>query len=182
MAFASDPGPSWSPADFDAERDAPRLRFMEKVYGASNPDLRQFDALGHKLIIYQGWSDQSVVPGRIVDYYDLAARTMGGMAKLQSFARLFMIPGMNHCYGGPATDAVDFLAALQDWVDEGAAPERLVGAHLKAPTAIPMVYHFPLAPPDVAYTRPLFPYPANARYAGSGDPNDAASFRKDDAR
>jgi feruloyl esterase len=77
---------------------------------------------------------------------------------------LFIIPGMNHCGGGPATDVADFLTPLVEWVERWKAPDEIVGAANGGS-------------PWPGRTRPLCPYPKQARYKGSGDINDAANFR-----
>ncbi|MDX2221363.1 MAG: tannase/feruloyl esterase family alpha/beta hydrolase, partial [Rhodospirillaceae bacterium] len=100
LGFHPDPGPNWQPTDFDFDRDYKRRGMMEGIYSGSNPDLRKFKAAGGKIISYQGWADQSVVPLNVIDYYELVERTMGGRAQTQDFFRLFMVPGMNHCRGG----------------------------------------------------------------------------------
>jgi Tannase and feruloyl esterase len=79
------------------------------------------------------------------------------------FARVFPVPGMNHCMGGPATDRFDSLKALEDWVLKGSAPDSIAAA---AGTATPWSQR----------SRPLCPYPKVARYSGSGDINKAENF------
>jgi feruloyl esterase len=165
--------------DFDFDRDYKRLGMMESLYSGSNPDLRKFKANGGKLISYQGWADQSVVPLNVVDYYELAERTMGGRAATQDFFRLFMLPGVNHCRGGVGADAIDYVAYLEQWVEQGKAPDRLTARHV-TPEAFakytPTNYFFPLPAAEVQFSRPVFPYPLQARYKGAGDANDAANF------
>jgi feruloyl esterase len=86
---------------------------------------------------------------------------MGGLAATQRFARLFMFPGMYHCFGGTGPSAFDLLTPLLNWVETGVAPDRVVAAMAGGP---------------VARTRPVFPYPLVARYDGSGSTDDAANF------
>lgn len=100
---------------------------------------------------------------------------MGGRQQTQDFVRLYSLPGVEHCTGGPGADRVDYLTYLENWVERGNAPEKLVAAHLKKVdrTHPPS---FPLDPVLVQFTRPVYPYPTRAKYLGHGDPNDAASF------
>jgi feruloyl esterase len=163
LSFAEDPGPGWRPEDFDFDASPDRFGVMEQMFTGSNPDLRKFKQRGGKIISYHGWRDQSVVPLNTIDYYELATRTMGGLTATQDFFRLFMIPGMNHCTGGPGPDSVDYLGYLEAWVERGEAPEALIGAHLEDGV--------------VQYRRPLYPYPDRARYR-RGDRNDPESFRR----
>jgi feruloyl esterase len=177
MAFIPDPGPSWKPADFDWDRDPPRLAMMESLYSGSNPDLRRFKAAGGKLIVYQGWADQSVLPLNIIDYYETAERTMGGRAPTQEFLRLFMIPGMNHCYGGEGAYTIDYLSGLEAWVERGEAPDALRSVHPKTESPLGVTWGAALpGAEDTLFSRPAYPYPLQPRYLGKGDPRDAESY------
>lgn len=178
MGFSPDPGPSWKITDFDFDRDPKRLGTMEAVYSGSNPDLRKLKAAGAKLIIAQGWADQSVVPLNAVDFYETATRTMGGPAATTSFFRLFLVPGMNHCSGGEGAYGIDYLAALERWVEAGQAPDQLIGIHPKpgAPLDFFGIDSKLVRPDQVEFSRPHFAYPRRAVYAGKGDPNLAANW------
>jgi hypothetical protein len=173
--FMPIPSPSWQITDFDFERDYKRFGLLESLYGALNPDLRNFKAAGGKLILYQGWSDGAPLPLNSIDYYETAEKTMGGRAATQDFFRLFMIPGMDHCTGGDGAFAIDYLSYLEAWVEKGQAPDAMIGAHLTSNTYADRD-RFPLDPAKVSFTRPVYPYPIRAKYKGSGDPNQAASF------
>lgn len=98
-----------------------------------------------------------------VAWYEELIRTSGGLHKAQKFARLYMVPGMNRCGGGPATSQFDAFDALVQWMERGKAPDRLTAAA-------------PAGTPWPGRTRPLCAYPKQARYAG-GDVEEAASFR-----
>lgn len=171
------PGPTWSAAKFDFDKDYKRLGMFATLSNANNPDLRKFAANGGKLLVYVGWTDPS--PPEAIDYYRIVERTMGGRAATQGFFRLFMIPGMDHCTGGAGAFAIDYLSYLEAWVERGAAPEKMIGAHIDNMSwSDAFSFPFPLDPKTtpVAFTRPVFPYPAYAKYRGTGDPNDAANF------
>ena len=99
-----------------------------------------------------------------IDYYQRLTRNNGGPNATVHWARLFLVPGMNHCAGGPATDRFDGLLAIVDWVEKGAAPARIDAS------ASPRTTYFP------GRTRPLCPYPAYARYSGTGSLEDGAHF------
>ena len=141
---------------------------------ATDADLSRFQARGGKLIIYHGWSDAAISPLNAIDYYRSVQAKMG--AKADGFVRLFMVPGMQHCGGGtgpnvfgqagdgPAGDAEHNInAALERWVESGAAPQSIVAAKYKSPGV-------------VERTRPLCPYPQTAHYKGSGSTDEAANF------
>jgi feruloyl esterase len=90
---------------------------------------------------------------------------MGGRANTQSFFRLFLIPGMNHCGGGTGALDVDWIGALEAWVEAGKAPDVIIGAHIAQDE-------------QRRYTRPLYPFPDFARYKGIGDVDQAESFMR----
>lgn len=177
--FMPAPGPEWQVTDFDFDRDFKRLRLAETLFGAAdNPDLRKFKAAGGKMIMYQGLQDESDIPADAIDYYETVQRTMGGRDATQSFFRLFAIPGMNHCFGGAGAYAIDYLSYLEAWVEQGHAPDKMIGAHLEgfSPEQLRRVT-FPLdSATSVRFTRPVYPYPVRAHYLGTGNPKDADSF------
>lgn len=130
-------------------------------------DMSPFKNAGGKLVIWQPQSGGPFSPQYMVDWYTEMNSAMrggkGNFAAAKSFARLFLMPGANHCGGGPATSNADFFSPVVNWVENGVAPESIVGT---APNATPWP----------GRTRPLCTYPRYAHYTGSGDINDAANF------
>ena len=120
-----------------------------------------FRARGGKLIMTYGWADQVLQPLMGVHYYESALKKNG--PETPEFLRLFMVPGMQHCAGGVGPDQYDAVSAVVDWVEQGAAPDSLIARKLSRGT--------------VVRSRPLCPYPQVARYRGTGNTDDAASFR-----
>jgi pimeloyl-ACP methyl ester carboxylesterase len=179
MAFEPAAGSSFKVTDFDFDRDPPRMTFTAAMYNAAtfNPttgatdtsDLAAFREAGGKLIIYHGWADSLVTPQLTVGFYEALASKNGGVAATQDFARLFMVPGMDHCgiqTDGPgiADTGLDVLTALEHWAEDGKAPTELI-ATKTAPGGNATLWQ-----------RPVCAYPTIARYRGSGNPNDAASY------
>lgn len=171
------PGPAWKPEAFDFDRDYKRLG-MGEMMEPINPDLRRFKAAGGKLLIYGGWNDDHAGGPDPVDYYEIAEKIIGQRPATQDFMRLYMVPDMNHCTGGAGAYAIDFLTYLENWVERGQPPDKLIASHMKSDADNPGFWglKFPLDPTKVSFSRPVYPYPIKARYLGSGDPNDAASF------
>ena len=127
MAYSEDPGPDWQLESLPFTQDRSAFGVMERLYTGTNPDLRRFKRRGGKLLVYHGWRDQSVIPFFSLDYHAIATRAMGGKQATEQFYRLFMIPGMNHCQGGPGPWEIDYLSAMEAWVERGEPPEKLVG-------------------------------------------------------
>ncbi|MEO6747431.1 MAG: tannase/feruloyl esterase family alpha/beta hydrolase, partial [Caldimonas sp.] len=129
--------------------------------------LAPFADRGGKLIIYQPQSGGPFSPLAMVDWYRTLNLNNGGTdsdyTKTQQYARLFMMPGAQHCGGGPSTSTIDAFTSVVQWVENGTSPERIVG------TA-------PAATPWPGRTRPLCPFPAYAKYNGSGSIESDASF------
>src|SRR4051812_44577390 len=149
------------PSDYDAIQKAEVT--LAPILNATNPDLRAFRKRGGKLVQWHGWSDQLIAPQNSIDYYESVLSLFGGnAADVQSFYRLFMVPGVTHCAGGPGPNTFDMQSALEEWVEKGTAPDQIMVTH-----SINGV---------VDRSRPLCAYPRVAVYKGKGDTNDAANF------
>jgi len=144
----------------------------------------RFLAKGKKLIMYHGYSDPVISPYRTVLFYEALAGLAGGYKPLQDSARLFMVPDMGHCINGSGPDVFgnggtaepagypvdaqhDVLSALEEWVENGRGPPSIVATHYTGDDP---------ATGTIDRTMPLCPFPTEARYTGSGDVNDAASW------
>lgn len=143
------------------------------MMASDNPDLSAFRQRGGKLIMYHGWADQLIMPEGTVKYYNAVQQQMGST---DSFARLYMVPGMSHCSGGAGTDSFgqgssgvvpatpdrDIFRALMAWSEKGTAPNAITASKVTNGVTV--------------RTRPLCPYPQVAHYKGSGSTDDASSF------
>lgn len=176
-AFEPDPPLGSGPLVFDFDKDPARLTAGLARVGYQ-PELEAFAESDGKLIVYHGWADESLQPAHTLAYWEAALERNGGVAGLARFARLYMLPGVLHCGGGTAAGDVDYLSALERWVEEGQGPDMLVAWRTK--DSVPVTVRQPRFPleGDVLLKRPLFPYPEVARYRGTGDPLDPASYER----
>jgi feruloyl esterase len=150
----------YDPMDFDYEKDMGALKKVAPMVDATDADLRPFQRHGGKLILYHGWSDPDISPLNTISYYKQVEEKVG--EETPEFARLFMVPGMQHCGGGPGPNTFDAVTALERWVEKGVAPERIVATHSTLG--------------KVDMSRPLCAYPEAAVYDGKGSTKDASSF------
>ena len=151
---------NWDWREFDLERDLALVRDKHGYIEALETDLSAFKARGGKILFYHGWNDPGPSPLNTINYYESVHGTMG--PEQSDWMRLFMMPGMGHCSGGIGPDQADFLSAIDAWVENGTAPERIVASRV--------------SDGEVDMTRPLCPFPQVAEWDGEGDPNDATSF------
>ena len=154
--------PSWSSRSFDFDRDVSYADKKMAFLTANDPNLGAFKQRNGKLLIYHGWTDPVVPPEDSIRYFQSVESAMGGAGNASGFVRLFLVPGMGHCGGGPGPNSFDALGALDAWVTRGTGPDKIIAAHMTNGV--------------VDRTRPLCPYPLKARWRGSGNTNDAASF------
>jgi feruloyl esterase len=154
--------PNWDWRTLDYDRDLAYAEQRLSMLPAVDRDLTPFKKHGNKLIVYTGWADPVVPPQDTAAYYEAVAKTMGGYDKVRDFFRFFAAPGMGHCAGGPGPNQFDALTALEQWVETGVAPDKLIASHTSNG--------------KVDRTRPLCPYPQVARWKGTGSVDEAANF------
>ena len=142
----------------------------------NNPNISAFKARGGKLMTYQGWADPVVNPYDTIAYYNKVLAAQGSQAETDKFFRLYMVPGMGHCSGGPGpanfgnqggqspiVDAShDILSALDAWVMLGTVPDSIIASKVTAGATV--------------RTRPICSFPKKETYKGSGSTDDAANF------
>lgn len=133
------------------------------VIGTDDPDLSRFRDRGGKIIIYHGLADQLIPAEGSIDYYKRVVQRMGGPEKTEEFIRLFLAPGVDHGFRGTGPTPTGQNEAMIRWVEEGAAPEKLLAERRDSSG-------------KVIRTRPLFPYPRIAKYSGTGSTDSAENF------
>ena len=178
----------FSTLNFDSD-----VRFADQKaarnFNAYEDNLRAFRRENRrgKIIMWHGWEDPAISARDAIDYYEQVARANHDS---EDFFRLFMVPGMLHCAGGPGPNAFgqglaqqpplsnapehDVLSALERWVEDGVAPRKII--------AVKYVNDQPAQ--GILRTRPLCLYPEVAVHKGRGSTDDAANFacRKPDRK
>jgi feruloyl esterase len=152
--------PNWDWHSWDLDRDIAVANEKAGFIDVHTQDLSAFKKHGGKLLLYHGWADPGIAAGNTVNTYKGVLSTMG--SKQDDWIRLFMIPGMGHCSGGPGTDQFNRMAVIERWRESGTAPDRILASHVTGGT--------------VDMTRPLCPYPKVGVYQGSGSMSDADNF------
>jgi len=163
----------WQTFDFDHDVDIIDEEMAARL-NANTADLEEFESHGGKLILWHGFADPTIPTLNTTAYYErlIASQTPGrgygrgerkeGLHRTQEFARLFLAPGVGHCGGGTGAFNIDVLPALEQWAEDGVAPDRIIASKVVGGAT--------------TFTRPLCPYPALPRYTGVGDPTKADNF------
>ncbi|WP_262503869.1 tannase/feruloyl esterase family alpha/beta hydrolase [Sphingosinithalassobacter sp. CS137] len=168
--------PNWDAETFRRTADLAAANRMMPELRADRVSIGSFLARGGKAILYQGWADPSTNAGPTIDYYESLVHAQGGLDRLDDSVRLFLVPGMYHCRGGPGADMFggsghmswpgdrsrDMLWALIDWVERDEAPQRVTATKIVDGTG--------------AFSRALCPFPQSARYDGQGPTDSASSY------
>ena len=156
--------PAWdyrtTPVDFDRHVALADRSAIARV-NASNPDISAYLRQGGKLILSGGWNNALVPAGAVLDYYN-SVQARIGIEDTRAGVRLYMVPGMIECNGGPGTDTFDMLSVMRRWVERNEAPREIIASRVEHGKAV--------------RTRPLCPYPQVATYRGSGSTDEARNF------
>jgi len=151
--------PNWDYAKYDFSTWQKDTAKIGATMNAIDPNLDAFKKQGHKVVVWHGWADGGLTALGTVKYYEqVAARD----PKLNEYLRMFMLPGVLHCAGGPGPDSVDWATVISDWVENNKAPERVIARKMTAGKA--------------TSARPLCAYPQHAVYTGKGSTDEADNF------
>jgi feruloyl esterase len=155
-----DPNADASTFNFSDLRDYTAMNktreLMHPIMDATDPDISDFTRHGGKLLMYHGWADPNIAPTNAINYYESAKQAIGTEA--HDSVRLFMVPGMGHCTGGAGFHSIDYLGALEKWVEAGVRPDQLLGTN-----------------PTSGKSRPICAYPKVAKFRW-GSLDDPAAF------
>ena len=146
---------------FNAPVAVAKARAKFPYVEAIDPDLRAFQQRGGKLLLYHGWADAVVPPEDTIRYYARVKQSLGSETEVST--RLFMVPGMGHCAGGPGATTFDAVGALDQWVTGTMAPDSIPAAHQYGGKPL--------------FERPLCAFPKSAQWDGKSDSAKASSFR-----
>jgi feruloyl esterase len=151
-------GPYTTATTIDVDKLA--LNASDPLVEPASTNLTTFSGDGGKIIFFHGDSDPWFSPLDTLQYYKRMTTASGGTDTVKQWSRLFLVPGMSHCGGGPSLDQFDMLTAVVKWVQKGEAPDFVIATGKAFP----------------GRSRPLCAYPKHAQYIGHGNTQDAANF------
>jgi feruloyl esterase len=152
--------PAWDYSRYEFSNFRKDAAQASRILNATDPNLDAFKAKGRKLVLWHGWSDPALSALGTIKYYE---QVESRDPAVRDYARLFMMPGVLHCAGGPGPDRVDWAAVIDEWVEKGQAPSRVIARKVAADGA-------------VSRSRPLCAYPQRAVYGGAGSLDDEKNF------
>ncbi len=151
--------PTWDYSSYDFSDFSATTKFAASNLNATSTDYSVFKQQGGKMIMFHGWNDPALSAFATINHYK---RVQSQDPDVQNYLRLFLLPGVLHCGGGPGPDTVDWIELIRNWVEKGMAPNRVILTKSEEEKSV--------------ITRPVFPYPEKAVYDGKGDPNEESSF------
>ena len=153
--------PDWDYSTHDFSNFFDETRYASAYLDATSTDYSEFKKRKGKMIISHGWNDPALSAYATIEHYKALGENDPAIT---DYVRLFLLPGVLHCGGGPGPDKADWIGLLRDWVENGKAPERVIMSKVQDG--------------EVKMTRPVFPYPRKAVYDGKGDPKLESSFKQ----
>lgn len=153
--------PDWDYSSYDFSDFSNTTAYASSYLDATSTNYGAFKKSGNKMIIHHGWSDNALSALATINHYDTVEKEDG---EIRDYIRLFLLPGVLHCGGGPGPSKTDWIELIRNWVENGIAPDRVLLSKS--------------ADEKVTMTRPVFPYPNKSVYDRKGDPNKESSFNK----
>jgi tannase/feruloyl esterase len=152
--------PNWTYDGYTFPNWSEQSESVAALLNATDPSLAKIRDRGGKVILWHGWSDVALTALSSIEYYESVEKQD---LSAHEYIRMFLLPGVGHCGGGPGPDSVDWITAIEQWVEDDAAPERLIASKVDEQDTIIM-------------ERPICPHPKLVTYDGAGDPDAATSF------
>jgi feruloyl esterase len=152
--------PDWNYADYSFENFRADAAVVAPTLNATSPDISKFRDRGGKLLMWSGWADMALSPLGTIEYYE---QVLEHDAAAINDVRLIMMPGVDHCAGGAGPFVVDYLDAIDTWVETGTAPDQMTAYWLNEKN-------------QPEGSRPVCAYPKHLVYKGPGDTRDASNF------
>ena len=152
--------PDWDYSTYDFENFKRDTEYAASNLNATSTDYSKFKNNNGKMILWHGWEDAALSALSTINYYESVKKTD---SEVENYLKLYLLPGVLHCGGGPGPDHADWLEIIQKWVEKGEAPDRVIVSKKEHG--------------KVVISRPVYPYPRKAVYDGEGDPNTESSFK-----
>ncbi|MGV8878647.1 MAG: tannase/feruloyl esterase family alpha/beta hydrolase [Sphingobacteriaceae bacterium] len=152
---------TWDYSTYDFSNYSATTQYASSYLDATSSDYSEFKKRGGRMIIYHGWNDPALSAYATINYYE---KVKGVDRDVENYIRLFLLPGVLHCGGGPGPSNVDWMQLISGWVEKRSAPDSVILSRMEKE--------------KVVMARPVFPYPDKAIYKGKGDPNKSGSFKK----
>ncbi len=152
--------PDWDYSKYDFKNFFKETKYASAFLDATQTDYSGFKNQEGKMIIYHGWNDPCFSAYSTIDHYEQALKKD---QELPSYMKLFLLPGILHCGGGPGPGEIDWMKQIRDWVEKGKAPDSILVSRIENG--------------KTTMTRPVYAYPKKAVYKGNGDPNSEKSFK-----
>ncbi len=152
--------PDWDYTTYTFDTFDTDVAAAAQTLNATDPDVSAFRERGGKLLLYNSWGDMAVTPYGTIEYYQ---RVLDHDPSAADDVVLFIMPGVDHCFGGVGPSWVNYLDVIDTWVENGTPPDQLTAYWLSDQMQ-----------PDGS--RPVCAYPNALEYDGVGDPREASSF------
>jgi len=151
--------PEWNYSTYNFSDYFNDYELAYSIHNAASTNYNAFSNRGGRLIIYHGWNDGAISANESIEYFEAIKETD---PSVDNYLKLYLLPGVSHCGGGPGPSDVDWVEIIRNWVENGNPSDRIIVSKIEND--------------EVVMTRPIYPYPRIAVYDGSGDPNIDSSF------
>ncbi|CAN5151830.1 hypothetical protein BH23BAC1_BH23BAC1_41210 [soil metagenome] len=152
--------PDWDYSSYDFSNFKKDTQYASSYLNATSTDYSAFKSRNGKMIMYHGWNDAALSALATIEHYEAVEKKD---PDVKNYLRLFLLPGVLHCGGGPGPGQADWIGLIRKWVENDIAPQRIIVTKTQDGKEV--------------MTRPVYPYPKKAVYDGKGDPEKESSFK-----